>query len=110
MNTLYGIPNDTGFQNESTVRYYQNEVVVYGCPTEWSPPISPAPVFIPVLPCPDPPKGDEPWPLPYPDPPYRIGKLVETVRLRLIQARADCDALNAEIETLEKMLAVAEGR
>ena len=94
MNTLYGIPNDTGFQNESTVRYYQNEVVVYGCPTEWTPPASPAPT----------------WVLPYPDPPHRIGSLIETVRTRLIQARADRDALNAEIETMEKMLAVAEGR
>jgi hypothetical protein len=110
MNTLYGIPNDTGFQNESTVRYYQNEVVVYGCPTEWSPPISPAPIFIPV-PYPDPPKANEPlWPLPYPDPPYRIGGLIKTVRERLVQAMADRDALNAEIETMEKMLAIAEGR
>lgn len=92
---LYGVPS---FQNDAQVRYYQNEVVVYGCPTEWTPPISPAPTF-PVI----------PFPLPYPDPPYRIGGLIKTVRERLIQAMADRDALNAEIETMEKMLAVAEG-
>jgi len=55
------------------------------------------------------PHPERPWPWPAPTP-APVGGLVETVRERLARAKADRATLDAEIETLERMLAVAEGR
>ena len=79
----YGIPGDFGKRPGAI------EVVVYGC----APP-------------------DMAWPWPAPEvvpcpPPIPLGGMVEAVRQRLTEARQSRSTLDAEIETLEKMIRAA---
>jgi hypothetical protein len=92
----YGIPGDFGKRTLSTM------VCDYGCPPPdqrvepWPPPTPPT------------------WTLPNPVggtvEPTALGSacnLVESVRQRLVEARQSRSTLDAEIETLEKMLRAA---
>lgn len=79
----YGIPGDFGKRLQSTM------VCDYGCP----PPDMALPwICIEPVPCP---------------PPIPGGGMVETVRQRLVEARQSRATLDAEIETLERMLRAA---
>lgn len=69
----------------------------------WS---QPKVVTVPMYAAPMTPNPERPWPWPAPTP-APVGGLVETVRERLAQALADRSTLDAEIETLEKMLRAA---
>jgi hypothetical protein len=84
----YGIPGDYGKRPGAI------EVVVYGCaPPDALPP-------------------DMAWPWPAPEvvpcpPPIPVGGVIEAVRQRLAEARQSRATLDAEIETLEKMIRAA---
>lgn len=98
---LYAAPMDpaSGWPRSYT---WPTEVVLYGC----APPLvggDPPCERIPATQY-APPSGPEPVA------PGSSCNLVETVRQRLAQALAERSTLDAEIETLERMLAAAEGR
>jgi len=81
---------------------------LYAVPIEPEWPVSrPNVVTVPLYAAPMTPNQERHWPRPTPAP---GGGLVETVRERLAQAKAERDILDAEIKTLERMLAAAEGR
>ena len=83
----YGIPGDFGKRPGAI------EVVIYGCaPPDVLWPWDPGAPVLPAVPCP---------------PPIPVGGMVETVRQRLTEARQSRSTLDAEIETLEKMLRAA---
>lgn len=95
MTTAYSTP----FDGIGVSPWYPRpiEVVLYGCAPPDAlpfpcPPVVPAPTPPPLIPLPG------------------TGGLVEAVRSRLAEALAKRATLDAEIETLERMLAAAEGR